>query len=283
VDFAEDVGGIEVPAAALAALAGALAALDALLARSRGLDAVRAGVSVPIVGRPNVGKSSLFNALLGEERAIVTPHPGTTRDRVSEPIEVAGVRVTLSDTAGLRAAGDVVEALGVERARTAMAEGALVVWVVDGATALTEEDLALASALAGRRVVVALNQRDRGAVVTADEARARVPGADVRVVETCALRGEGLAEMRRALADLLGVHVGEGGLAGAASNPRHLAALAEARESAAAALDEGRAGAPGEVVAARVRDALEALGTIGGRTAGDDLLERIFARFCIGK
>jgi tRNA modification GTPase len=283
VDFAEDVGGVEIPDGAVAALSAAERELAALLRRSRGLAAVRAGVRVPIVGRPNVGKSSLFNALLGEERAIVTAVPGTTRDRVSEAIEVAGVRVVLSDTAGLRTPDDALEAIGVERARAALVESGLAIWVIDGSHPLVEEDRALVRSLAGRRVVVALNQRDRGAVVGAGQASALLADTEHRVVETVAVRGEGLDALRCALADLLGVGRGEGGLGAAASNPRHLEALAEAREALEAAAREAREGAPGEVVAAHVRDAIVALGGITGRAVSDDLLDRIFARFCIGK
>ncbi len=283
VDFAEDVGGIEVPPQAAATLTEAAAGLAALLERSRGLAAVRAGLRVPIVGRPNVGKSSLFNALVGEDRAIVTPLPGTTRDRVSEAVEIEGVRVMLSDTAGLRAAADGAEALGVERSRVALAESGLLVWVIDGAAPLTEDDHALAGSLAGRRVVAVLNQRDRGAVVGVVEVVALLEGGEHRVVEASALRGDGIDALRSAIADLLGVHRGEGGVGVAASNPRHLEALGEARDALAAAAAEAHAGAPGEIVAARVRDALGALGAVTGRCVEDDLLERIFARFCVGK
>ncbi len=244
---------------------------------------MREGVHVPIVGRPNVGKSSLFNALLGEERAIVTAAPGTTRDRVSEAVELAGVRVTLSDTAGLRVADDAAEAIGVARARAALEESRLVLWVIDGATPLADADRALARELAGRRVVAVLNQRDRGAMVNAGEVAELLAGVDHRVVETSALTGAGLDHLREALADLLGVRHAAGGLGVAASNPRHLDALAEARDALRAAEDEARAGAAGEVVAARLRDAQAALGAITGRAVDGDLLERIFARFCIGK
>ncbi len=283
VDFAEDVGGVEVPATVVDALAGALGELEALLERSRVRAAVRAGVQIPIVGRPNVGKSSLFNALLGEERAIVTPVPGTTRDRVSEVIDVKGVRVVLSDTAGLREAADPVEAVGIAHARAALEESRIALWVLDGAAPLRAEDRALAGALEGRRVVAALNQRDRGVAVAVDDVRALLGGGEHRVVETSAVRGEGIGEVRTALAALLGVDGPAGGMAIAASHPRHLEALAEAREALREALREARMGTAGEIVAARLRDAQLALGTVSGRGVDDDLLARIFARFCIGK
>ena len=161
VDFAEDVGGVEVPAArgrrdrGGRSGAGRPAGRRGLRARrARGRDRGR------LVGRPNVGKSSLFNALLGEPRAIVTAAPGTTRDLVSESLEVAGVRVTLTDTAGLREGGDEAESEGVRRARAALGESAVVIWVVDAAAPLAAEDRRIAARLAGRRVLVALNKRD---------------------------------------------------------------------------------------------------------------------------
>src|SRR5215472_14190733 len=132
VDFAEDVGGIEIPAHARDEIAGVLGELEALLESAPWGRAVREGVRIPIVGRPNAGKSSLFNALLGEDRAIVAAEPGTTRDRVSERLEISGILVTLSDTAGVRHANDPVEAMGVERSLAALEGAALVLWVVDG-------------------------------------------------------------------------------------------------------------------------------------------------------
>src|SRR5262249_54995715 len=156
VDFAEDVGGVEVPPHVLQAVGSVHDDLAALLDGAAYARAVREGVRVPIVGRPNVGKSSLFNALVGEERAIVTPIPGTTRDRVSESVELAGVRVVLSDTAGMRAGRDAVEQIGVARAQATLAESPIALWTVDGSAPLEPDDHAVASALAGKRVLIAL-------------------------------------------------------------------------------------------------------------------------------
>ena len=136
VDFAEDVGGVEVPPHVATAIAALERELDTLLESAPFGRALREGARVPVVGRPNVGKSSLFNALLGESRAIVTPLPGTTRDRVSEAIELEGIRVTLSDTAGLRETLDPVEAIGVELAERALETGSVVMWVVDASVGL---------------------------------------------------------------------------------------------------------------------------------------------------
>jgi tRNA modification GTPase len=238
-------------------------------------------VRVPLVGRPNVGKSSLFNALLGESRAIVTDLPGTTRDRVSETIEVAGVPVTLSDTAGLRDTDEPVERIGVALAEQALADSALVLWVIDGAVALTAEDQEIAARVAGKPLLVALNQWDRGTAVEVEDVAALLDGAPRRIVRVSAVRGDGLEALRESLASLLGA---EGsGEASAVANPRHAEALGRARIALVRASDAAREGAPGEVVAIELRDAIAAIGEVTGKAIAEDLLERIFGKFCVGK
>lgn len=277
VDFAEDVGGVEVPQTVAEAIARAGESLGALIEGAAYARAVRGGVKVPIVGRPNAGKSSLFNALLGEERAIVTATPGTTRDRVSEAIELCGVRVTLSDTAGLRESGEPVEAIGIARTRETLAASALALWVVDGSEPLSDADRAAAAALPGR-VLVALNKCDVGSRVTPAAIAALAPGAGWTVVAVSAVRGDGLEQLRSALAEAIGA----GGDLGAASgNPRHAEALTRARAALVRAVEA--AGGPGEFVALELREALAAIGEVTGEGVGEDLLDRIFGRFCVGK
>ncbi len=280
VDFAEDVGGVEVPPQVVAAVAATEARLDDLLGGADYARAVREGVTVVIVGRPNVGKSSLFNALLGERRAIVTAAPGTTRDLVSEPIEVAGVRVTLADTAGLREGGGEAESEGVQRARAALAESAVAIWVVDGAAPLAAADRRIAGQLAGRRVLVALNKCDRATLVAPGQVAALLGEPPGAVLAVSATRGDGVAALRAALG---GVLSGGRGLAGAVANRRHAEALQRARGALGRARAASAAAAPGEIVALELREALGALGEVSGRALGDDVLERIFSRFCVGK
>ena len=283
VDFAEDVGGVEVPPHVIAAIGEAERALGSLLDGAAFGRAVREGVRVPIVGRPNTGKSSLFNALLGEERAIVTAVPGTTRDRVSEAIEVAGVRVTLSDTAGLREGAEPVEAIGIARARAALEESPLVLWVVDGSAVLAAEDHWIAGRLEAKRVLVALNKCDLPPVTRAAQVMPLMNGAPVRAVPVSATRGAGLGDLREALAGLLGADGEGGGTAASIGNARHAEALGRARAALARALAAGEDGAPGEIVALELRECLGAAGEVTGRAVGEDLLDRIFSRFCIGK
>jgi tRNA modification GTPase len=282
VDFAEDVGGIETPPHVREAIAAVSRELSLLLEGAPWARAVREGVRVPLVGRPNAGKSSLFNALLGEDRAIVTDEPGTTRDRVSERIELSGVAVTLSDTAGVRAATSPIEALGVERSLAALEGAPLVLWVVDGTERAGPPDPLLAANLEGRTVVVALTKSDLPHAATDADVSRALGGPGRRVVRVSSVTGEGLDELRSALRTALGADRA-GGLSGAVANPRHTDALTRSRDALARAADAAERGEPGEIVALELRDALAALGEVTGRNASEDLLERIFARFCIGK
>jgi len=283
VDFAEDVGGIEVPERVIDALGGAAADLGGLLEGAAYARAVREGVRVVMAGRPNVGKSSLFNALLGQERAIVTAVPGTTRDLVSERLEVAGVSVTLVDTAGWREGGDAVEAIGVERARAAAEESYVALWVLDRSAPLEDEDRAIAARLAGRRVLVALNKSDREARLAPASVAALAGVAAHQAIEVSAVTGAGLDALRAALAGVLGAADGGPSLAATVANPRHVEALERARAALERAAGAAREGLPGEIVALEVRESLACIGEVSGRVLGADLLDRIFGRFCVGK
>jgi tRNA modification GTPase len=289
VDFAEDVGGVEVPPHVVAAIERARAALDDLLAGAAYARAVREGARVPIVGRPNVGKSSLFNALVGEERAIVSATPGTTRDRVSESIDLDGVRVTLSDTAGIRDGGEAIESEGIARTETFVDSSPVVLWVIDAAAPLEAGDARVAARLAGKRLVVALNKCDAGRQVCGADVE-RMVDAATACVPVSATRGAGLAALRsELLAALAGGSLGAGsGVNGgappvAASNPRHIESLGHARAALERATALAVDGAPGEIVAIEIHEASRAIGEILGRDVGADLLDRIFGRFCIGK
>lgn len=283
VDFAEDVGGIEVPAHVRETIAEVSAELGRWLDGAEYGRAVRDGARVPIVGRPNVGKSSLFNALVGEPRSIVTSIPGTTRDRVSEFIEIEGIRVTVSDTAGIRETEDPVESLGVIMAEGAIEGAAVALWVVDGSEPLTPEDRAIAARLAGRRVLVALNKCDHPAALAPGDVADLLPGAEVRAVHASAARGDGVERLKRELGGMLGAPAEGLSFDAPVGNPRHLQALSFARQALERADAAARVGSPGEIVALELREALEAIGQVTGTSVGEDLLDRIFGRFCIGK
>jgi len=257
---------------------GLLRAIDELMAQTGALVAdasrgrmIREGLQVAIVGRPNVGKSSLFNALVGTSRAIVTDVPGTTRDLVTEVVDLDGLRITLVDTAGLCEADNIVEAEGVERSRGAMRVADLVVHVVDARSGATDD----LPETANRRRVVARNKIDLAGDAAGD-------GGDA--VAVSALTGDGLNALRRAILRAVDVDVLRD--RPALTNVRHVAlitrahaALARAREAVAAsngALSE-------EFVLADLQDARAAFEEITGRRAAEDLLAHIFSRFCIGK
>jgi len=279
VDFAEDVGGIEVPASVIDGIDAAHASLAARLRGAAWARALREGVQVAIAGPPNAGKSSLFNRLVGEDRAIVTPIPGTTRDRVSATIEIEGATFTFSDTAGLREGAESVEALGIERARRALEESHVVLWVVDGAAPLAEASHPPAGALAGKRVLVALNKRDLGAAVRGTDALALARDAALAETEgVSAHTGEGADALLAALARVAGFEPGD-----VLASERQAHALARACAALERARAQGVAGAPGEIVAIELREAIACVEDVLGVGASEDLLERIFSRFCVGK
>ena len=222
--------------------------------------------TIAVAGRPNAGKSTLFNALLGADRAIVTPHPGTTRDAVAESADFGGSRVRLVDTAGLRETADEVERIGVDVARRTADVADVVVLVVDGSVAPEEADRVAAASFGDRAVVV----RTKADLAPFE------PWGFASDAVVSARTGAGLEALRTLLVGRLGAGESDGDLL---VLDRHRDALGRA-----AALLEGAGAAPGEeVAAALLREALTALGEITGETATEELLERIFSAFCIGK
>jgi len=250
---------------AAARLAQLRAALEDVIAKSRQGSLLRNGIHVVLAGRPNVGKSSLLNRLAGEERAIVTAVPGTTRDAVREPIQIEGVPIVVVDTAGLRESGDEIERLGMERTRREL-ERADVVLVVVEAGRLEAPDEPLPAA--GSRIDV-VNKID---LVPGTE-----PGRRGNAAYVSALTGAGLEELRRALLEAAGWS--SRGESVFLARERHLRSLAAAR----AHLEAAAAQAQWEFFAEDLRLAQQALGEITGRVSADDLLGEIFSRFCLGK
>ena len=262
-------------------LAEVAAELDEVLALGRAARHQAEGALVVVAGPPNAGKSTLWNALLGEERALVTPYPGTTRDRLEHPVLLQGTFVRLVDTAGLRAGGDPVERLGMERTRESARSAEVLVVVLDGSSRELEgvEDLeAAARAVPG---VVVLNKEDLPAGLDPAEVARRFPAAEL--VRTSLLDPRGGEPVRRALVRAL-AEPGRARAAGALSvNARQGQALARARE-ALARLELGlSAGVPPDCLALELRDAVRALGEVTGQDVGEDLLDRVFASFCLGK
>jgi tRNA modification GTPase len=261
------------------ALRTALERVEGLLVEADQGIIYRQGVRTAIVGRPNVGKSSLLNALLRADRAIVTEVPGTTRDTVEETASLAGVPFWLVDTAGLRDSSDAVERLGVDRSRAALEAADLILLVIDASAPLTEEDRIVIESVTNRCLVVALNKSDLPVRLTRTDVHAVIPR--VPCVAVSALRGDYLDDLERMLAE-----AALGGRTGAEPivlNPRHKAALTRAELALRAAVDAHSAGLPSDIQAAEVATAVVALGEITGENATEELLDAIFSRFCIGK
>lgn len=254
---------------------------DALLRTADAGRLYREGAALVLAGRPNVGKSSLLNALLREERAIVTEVPGTTRDVIEESLNLRGIPLRAIDTAGLRETEDRVEALGVERTRAQLAAADLVVWVLDASEGITDADRRIAEELRDRRVVVAANKADLGDAVD-QEAVVALLGSEAPLTRLSARTGQGMEALEALVAEtLLG-----GGITPESiwvSNARHESRLRTAQDALDRAIEASEAGFDQAAVALDLRLAAEALGEITGETVTEETISQIFARFCVGK
>ena len=273
IDFAEDDVSVASADEILSRLNPIRTALEALLKTFSAGRLVYAGFTLAIVGRPNVGKSSLFNRLLEQDRAIVTDIPGTTRDSVSETISFEGIPVKLVDTAGMRASSDLVETLGIQRSYQAAADADLTLLVLDASASLTAEDSGLIDKLKDRQPLLVANKCDL---------RLNGNGTD-HLLPVSAKTGEGIDRLRQLILQRLA----PGGLAspesGSITSIRHEALLresVEALQNAARAVDYG---IPHEMLLLDLYAALRPIDVVTGATTADDILNRIFSTFCIGK
>jgi tRNA modification GTPase len=280
IDFSDDVD-VSQARADVSKAAGRAGAIVRELLSSCDLGvAMRDGVTVAIVGKPNVGKSSLMNALIARDRSIVTDVPGTTRDVVEACVNMEGVPFTLVDTAGWRSSLDVAEQAGVMRARAAAEAADLCLLVVDASQRCDDDDRSVAAALAPGRTIIVGNKRDLGGALGADELGGLLRSGHRRTALVSATRGDGLAELRAAIVEA-GLGSAEGGQADV-SNVRHIDALRRVQSSLDEVADIAGA-AHFEIMGAELAEATDALGTISGETTPEDVIERIFERFCIGK
>lgn len=273
IDFPEDVGDLDIDACRIEIRRADAEVAHLLDTAKRGI-LYRQGARVVLLGRPNVGKSSLMNALLRTQRAIVTPIPGTTRDAIEETLNLRGIPVRLIDTAGLRATDDEVEKIGVERTHAAAKDADLALVVLDASSPLTDEDAKVLEGSASRPRLIVANKSD-----AAPGDATPVPGA----IPVSALTGDGIDALEDAVADRL--------LSGSApaideavvTHARHREALAAARNrigEAEATIDHAM---PPDFLAIDVRGAIVELEQITGATTTDDVINEIFSRFCIGK
>ena len=273
IDFAEDDVSVMADAAILDHIVTVRAPLEQLSATFAYGKIVHEGLTLAIVGRPNVGKSSLFNRLVERERAIVTATPGTTRDLVSETVAIGGIPVKLVDTAGIREAVDEAESIGIRKSKEALADADLVLVVVDASQAQTNEDAELIRLALGRAAIVVGNKCDLGS-------SGQWTGDSGQKILTSAVTGEGIGELR---AEILR-HIGDGGAeAGFLTNVRHQGLI----QDSLAGLDAAKAAVAGkiphEMLLLDLYGALRPLDEITGATTTDDILNLIFSTFCIGK
>jgi tRNA modification GTPase len=257
---------------------GTCAAIQKLEATAQDGRIIREGARVVILGRPNVGKSSLLNRLLREERAIVTAIPGTTRDVIEESIDLDGVTIRLVDTAGVRDTDDLIELEGIKRTRVAQDDADLLLVVVDGSVPLTNDDRELLRSVKDRKHVVLLNKADLAYEVESD---AMIAGHSSYRIS--AKTGLGMERVK----SILRAQLISGGFEAAESvtvtNVRHRDALRRAGESLGQALESVQCGMAGELISIDVRAAADALGEITGAITTDEILGQIFSEFCIGK
>jgi tRNA modification GTPase len=283
IDFAEDDVDV-MPADAIAsrvtAIMEPLQELAASFAYGR---VVRDGISLSIVGRPNAGKSSLFNRLVQRERAIVTATPGTTRDLVTERVSLGGIPLDLIDTAGLRAAQDEAESIGIQKSREALADADVVLLVLDAtAEALTPEEISLLEQMRTRRALVVLNKIDLAHGKSANEIASLTEGSHGTIETTSALTGEGISELRDAILRLIS---GEGKEVetGLMTNLRQQQAVSDTLQALRAAEQAIVAEVPHEMLLIDLHSGLRSLDALTGATTADDILNLIFSTFCIGK
>lgn len=256
--------------------------IDALLKTYNEGRMLKNGVRTAIIGRPNVGKSSLLNRLLRQDRAIVSPEPGTTRDFIEEAIDINGIPLVIADTAGIRMTEDNIEKAGVELTRKKARDAELVLAVLDISTDLTEDDYKVLEMIEGKPAVAILNKSDIEAMI--NESRLSAHIASENIVETSAVTGSGIDELKNKITQvLLGSGARSDGSEVILTELRHKHALSKARVNLKGFADSLDINESPEFLALSLRLALDALGEITGEITTDDVLGRIFSKFCVGK
>ena len=281
IDFVEEDITFVTSEECVSGITASIAALQALIDTAEEGRLLRDGLATAIIGRPNVGKSSLLNALTQSDRAIVTPLPGTTRDVVEEFLNIRGIPIKLLDTAGIRHSHDVVEQEGVRRAYRALEQAEFILVVLDGSTALEEQDREILQQVQGKQHLIVLNKVDLGTQISADELRQS--HASAAIVSISATTGLGLEDLKDAVKKAVLHTARQSGDQVIVTQARHKNALCKAREALEFVLGSIDNQQPGECLALDLRAAVDALGEIVGVTTTDDILGQIFSKFCIGK
>ncbi|SHD95974.1 tRNA (5-carboxymethylaminomethyl-2-thiouridylate) synthase [Staphylococcus argenteus] len=242
---------------------------------------MREGLSTVIVGKPNVGKSSMLNNLIQDNKAIVTEVAGTTRDVLEEYVNVRGVPLRLVDTAGIRETEDIVEKIGVERSRKALSQADLILFVLNNNEALTQEDYTLYEVVKNEDVIVIVNKMDLEQNINIDEVKEMI--GTTPLIQTSMLKQEGIDELEIQIRDLFfGGEVQNQDMT-YVSNSRHISLLKQARQTIQDAIDAAESGVPMDMVQIDLTRTWEILGEIIGETASDELIDQLFSQFCLGK
>jgi tRNA modification GTPase len=274
IDFPEENIAEETKEQLLTRLERGVAFMDELLRTANEGQILRRGIRAAIIGRPNAGKSSLLNQLLGHDRAIVSPIPGTTRDTIEETANIRGLPVVFIDTAGLREARDEIEVEGIRRSRDSLQKAEFILHVFDASEPLLEADEKFLSEFSGKKRILVRNKIDLP------------PKLELRgqqFVDVCCLTGKGIETLKDAIKDLVWSGEIKTEMLHVMINSRHQEALSRARASTVRTIEAMRTGATLELAAMDLRIAVNAVGEIVGKTATEDLLDMIFSQFCIGK
>jgi tRNA modification GTPase len=279
IDFPDEDISPDTKEKLLQRLENGIAFMDELLRTANEGQILRRGIRAAIIGRPNAGKSSLLNQLLGHDRAIVSPIPGTTRDTIEETANIRGLPVVFIDTAGLREARDEIEQEGIRRSRESLAKAELILHVLDASEPLTNADEIYLAEFSGKKRIFVLNKIDLKKELELPEPVTRQSSP---VTVSC-LSGQGIEALKDAIKNLVWSGKIEAGMLQVMINSRHQEALGRARAATLRTLDALRAEATLELVALDLRIAVNAVGEIVGKTATEDLLDSIFSQFCIGK
>ena len=242
---------------------------------------LRDGVNVAIVGRPNAGKSSLLNAILKEDRAIVTNIEGTTRDTIEEFVTIHGILFKLIDTAGIRESENEIEKIGIDKSRKALKKADLVIAIFDSTKHLIEEDEKILEAIKDKNAIILLNKSDLNNNLLSEEEKIQKAGKDI--IEISALKKEGIDKLYTCMEKIF--HIGEITIdhSSVITNQRHKAAIKNAKEAVGKVIDAIQSGVPVDITAIYFKDAIEELNKITGENVTEDIINQIFSKFCLGK
>jgi len=283
IDFAEEDGVVEASGAGFTELQAVIDDIRTLAATYRRGRITREGVGIVIAGRPNVGKSSLLNRLLGKQRAIVTAIPGTTRDFIEEAIDIAGIPVRLTDTAGIRPPENAIEREGIGLVWECLATADAVLVLMDRSTALTPDDCELLGRPPAKPLIPVINKADLPQLLDGAKLSALLPESAPPPIRISAKYGSGIEGLTAAIREMLLGQPAEEAQEAMIAHLHHKLSLERTAECLARVQKGLRGGLPPELVALDLREGLDALGEITGRTTPEEVIERIFAKFCVGK